>query len=112
MLKVTPKIDVCQLEADIFYFMKFKKLISKLRSECYLSYNTDGYLLVIAGSNPCAMDNGGCSHICLPAPYLKPDGPKYSCACPDNVKLSNDSINCIMRGMYLYRCSFILFRPG
>jgi len=48
------------------------------------------------GSNPCANNNGDCSHICLPAPYVKPGGPKYTCACPEKGKLNNDSLTCTM----------------
>lgn len=36
--------------------------------------------------HPCEKDNGGCSHLCLLAPYA----PGYSCACPIGIKLINN----------------------
>jgi len=38
-------------------------------------------------SSPCTVDNGGCSHLCLAAPYP----PHYSCKCPTGYKLVNSS---------------------
>ena len=38
-----------------------------------------------AGSSPCRLDNGGCSHICLAAP----NPPYYSCKCPTGLKMLN-----------------------
>ncbi|XP_066992022.2 low-density lipoprotein receptor-related protein 6 [Anabrus simplex] len=38
------------------------------------------------GNTPCNHNNGGCSHLCLLAPYP----PWYSCACPTGVKLINN----------------------
>jgi hypothetical protein len=35
----------------------------------------------------CQENNGGCSHLCLAAPYA----PGYSCACPTGTKLLNSS---------------------
>lgn len=37
-------------------------------------------------SHPCERNNGGCSHLCLLAPYP----PGYSCACPIGIKLINN----------------------
>ena len=37
------------------------------------------------GSSPCNEDNGGCSHLCLAAPYP----PSFTCACPTGFKLLN-----------------------
>ncbi|KAJ9592050.1 hypothetical protein L9F63_001429, partial [Diploptera punctata] len=39
-----------------------------------------------AGKTPCQHSNGGCSHLCLLAPYP----PGYTCACPTGVKLLNN----------------------
>lgn len=39
--------------------------------------------------HPCEHNNGGCSHLCLLAPYP----PGYSCACPIGVKLV-DNVTC------------------
>lgn len=38
------------------------------------------------GQNPCHPNNGGCSHLCLLAPYP----PGYSCACPIGIRLLNN----------------------
>lgn len=38
---------------------------------------------------PCDNNNGGCSHLCLLAPYP----PGYTCACPTGVKLM-DNFTC------------------
>ncbi|CAE1155780.1 LRP2 [Acanthosepion pharaonis] len=51
--------------------------------------------------NPCGMDNGGCSHLCLLAP-----GTKYRCVCPSNFFLSSDNRTCIAN------CSSSQFRCG
>ncbi|KDR08547.1 Low-density lipoprotein receptor-related protein 6 [Zootermopsis nevadensis] len=39
------------------------------------------------GDTPCHNKNGGCSHLCLLAPYP----PGYSCACPTGVKLLDNT---------------------
>jgi hypothetical protein len=41
------------------------------------------------GDTQCRHGNGGCSHLCLLAPYP----PGYSCACPTGVKLL-DNMTC------------------
>ncbi|XP_069679259.1 low-density lipoprotein receptor-related protein 6 [Periplaneta americana] len=41
------------------------------------------------GDTPCHHNNGGCSHLCLLAPYP----PGYTCACPTGVKLI-DNVTC------------------
>jgi len=40
------------------------------------------------GPNFCQPLNGHCSHLCLPAPQINIDSPKYSCACPDGYYLT------------------------
>ena len=39
--------------------------------------------------NPCATENGGCSHLCLLAP-----GKRRSCACPSGIALMPDMKTC------------------
>ncbi|GMT07779.1 hypothetical protein PENTCL1PPCAC_29953, partial [Pristionchus entomophagus] len=41
-------------------------------------------------ANPCGVNNGGCSHICLIARIE----PKRTCACPIGVKLREDGVTC------------------
>ena len=46
--------------------------------------------LSVVGVNPCAGDNGGCSHLCL----MSPHPPYYTCACPTGVQLQKDGKTC------------------
>lgn len=39
--------------------------------------------LYLTATNPCGIDNGGCSHLCL----MSPVKPFYQCACPTGVTL-------------------------
>uniref|UniRef100_A0A672NM77 Low-density lipoprotein receptor-related protein 6-like n=1 Tax=Sinocyclocheilus grahami TaxID=75366 RepID=A0A672NM77_SINGR len=41
-------------------------------------------------TSPCALKNGGCSHLCL----LSPVKPYYQCACPTGVQLLDDNKTC------------------
>ena len=50
----------------------------------YLVYS----IFIYVDTNACAVNNGGCSHLCL----LTPEGPR--CACPDSEVLSADGKNC------------------
>lgn len=47
------------------------------------------------GTNPCAEDNGGCSHLCL----YRPQGPR--CACPIGLELISDMKTCIVPEAFL-----------
>uniref|UniRef100_A0A8C4XW01 LDL receptor related protein 6 n=1 Tax=Gopherus evgoodei TaxID=1825980 RepID=A0A8C4XW01_9SAUR len=49
----------------------------------------------ITGANPCAEDNGGCSHLCL----YRPQGPR--CACPIGLELISDMRTCIVPEAFL-----------
>ena len=53
-------------------------------------YSFISYLLYV-GSNPCAEDNGGCSHLCLLS-AVAVDG--YTCTCPDGLTLDSNGKNC------------------
>lgn len=53
-----------------------------------------------SGSTQCGVDNGGCSHLCLPLPSeTRAD---YRCACPAHYKLNKDNLTC--SGMFLFIC--------
>ncbi|XP_059051324.1 low-density lipoprotein receptor-related protein 6 [Achroia grisella] len=40
------------------------------------------------GGNQCGVDNGGCSHLCLPLPA------DYRCGCPAHYRLNRDNLTC------------------
>ena len=51
------------------------------------------YSLFGTVSNPCELNNGGCSHLCL---LSSTSDSRYSCACcNDNMVLSSDGRTCI-----------------
>ena len=55
-------------------------------------------VILFTGTNPCGVDNGGCSHLCL----ARPQG--YVCACPDEpdgrpCSLSKYNHNSFMTGI-------------
>ncbi|XP_048829271.1 LOW QUALITY PROTEIN: low-density lipoprotein receptor-related protein 5 [Brienomyrus brachyistius] len=47
------------------------------------------------GTNPCASDNGGCSHLC----FHRPQGPR--CACPMGLELLSDLHTCVVPEAFL-----------
>uniref|UniRef100_A0A8C7Z4T7 Low density lipoprotein receptor-related protein 4 n=1 Tax=Oryzias sinensis TaxID=183150 RepID=A0A8C7Z4T7_9TELE len=58
--------------------------------------------------NPCAADNGGCSHLCLLAPAPK----AFSCGCPTGVNLQMDGKTCTPgreKNTLARRCRYIKF---
>lgn len=46
------------------------------------------------GTNHCTPLNGLCTHLCLPAPQIRPSDPKITCACPDGLMLMSDGLTC------------------
>ena len=53
-------------------------------------------MIIHAGTNPCQMANGGCSHICLLS-SVEISG--FSCACPDDLMLDVDAQTCLSTSM-------------
>ena len=61
-------------------------------------------LWLVVGVNVCGNNNGGCSHLCLPVPYLSDNSAKYVCACPDSpdvYTLANDGLTCLCKSLYV-----------
>lgn len=52
-------------------------------------------MICLLGSNPCADENGGCSHLCL----YRPQG--LRCACPIGFELISDMKTCIVPEAFL-----------
>ena len=50
----------------------------------------------VLGTNPCAVNNGNCSHLCLYKPKQR-----YVCACPMGFELATDSQTCIIPEAFL-----------
>ncbi|XP_012280055.1 low-density lipoprotein receptor-related protein 6 [Orussus abietinus] len=50
----------------------------------------------VSGNNPCAKDNGGCSHLCLNRP-----GDRYVCACQIGYELTKDKKTCVIPDAFL-----------
>ncbi|UYV67342.1 SMARCA4 [Cordylochernes scorpioides] len=46
------------------------------------------------GENYCHPNNGRCSHLCLPSPFITPRSARYSCVCPNGMDLGPDQRTC------------------
>ena len=67
-----------------------------LRNTTHRPYDIHAYhpRRQIKYDNPCANQNGGCSHLCLISPNNM-EGTKYMCACPNDFILTRDNKTCI-----------------
>ncbi|GFQ74800.1 low-density lipoprotein receptor-related protein 6 [Trichonephila clavata] len=50
----------------------------------------------IHGTNPCSINNGNCSHLCLNRP-----GNNFTCSCPIGLELTSDNVTCIVPEAFL-----------
>ncbi|XP_054717262.1 low-density lipoprotein receptor-related protein 6-like [Uloborus diversus] len=48
------------------------------------------------GVNPCGINNGNCSHLCLNRP-----GSNFTCSCPGGLELTTDNMTCIVPEAFL-----------
>lgn len=80
--------------------------LTVLRNTTHRPYDIHSYhpLRQLPYNNPCANNNGGCSHLCLIAPstssflidnFGHAESTTYQCACPSQFILSPDKKNCI-----------------
>lgn len=53
--------------------------------------------------------NGHCSHLCLPTPYITERSPRYTCACPDGMKLTSNGVTCVVESKYNFICDDVNF---
>ena len=96
---------MCIYAVSSSFFVLFQELFTAISFfEMYVQQIVSANILlslpplVIAGtaerqpshSTPCAINNGGCSHLCLMSP--RPAG--YTCACPTGVRLRDDGRTC------------------
>ena len=54
------------------------------------------------GWNQCAVNNGGCSHLCI----ANIDGRGHHCACPTHYSLSPDNVTCLGMCFCMFVCLF------
>ena len=59
----------------------------------------------VAVSNPCASNNGGCSHLCLLSSVKKE---RFSCACPTDIKMFPDGKTCDVGKFNLRSCPVLV----
>lgn len=67
---------------------------------CYwlCSHHIQRSFFVGQAPNPCATNNGGCSHVCV----LIPGAPWRSCLCPVGVRLLQDRLTCSPSGWFVF----------
>lgn len=59
---------------------------------------TNFYGIMLLGTNPCHVRNGGCSHLCLLSSVNEAG---YSCACPDGYIFEEDPLTCSLESEQL-----------
>jgi hypothetical protein len=68
-----------------------------------LSFFVSYLIFSPSASNPCGVNNGGCSHLCLLSPHSQRN---YTCACPEHFLLDTDHRTCYAN------CTASMFRCG
>ena len=97
----TPLIDLMILMYGIdLNFISEAKYLKKHYFQVYHPVRQPVY------PNPCAVNNGGCSHLCLLSPPVYDSTVGYRCACPNNFGLLPDDHTCVAN------CSSNQFRCG
>lgn len=64
------------------------------------------YLIVFLGTNGCAVDNGGCSHLCFWCQQA------VRCACPMGLELLSDLKTCVVPEAFLLFTNRYTLMPG
>lgn len=75
---------------------KFSQYICSCCTFYYLSAFYFENINLFLGTNPCALNNGNCSHLCLNRP-----GNKFICTCPGGLELILDNRTCIVPEAFL-----------
>ena len=63
------------------------------------------YDIMLLGTNPCHVRNGGCSHLCLLSSVHEAG---YSCACPDGFIIGEDPLTCSSESEQFFLMSELL----
>lgn len=59
-----------------------------------------------SGQNPCSINNGGCSHLCLAVPSS--NGTRnFTCACPTHYTLAEDHTTCYRKPIDSCHCYLV-----
>ena len=72
---------------------------------CIGLYHLSNIVILDIAPNPCAVSNGGCSHLCLLSAV---NSSGYSCSCPEDLLLIDNQRDCI-RKWYRLKVFFALF---
>ena len=81
-----------------------------MKAFCIFSraYRHNSYFIecwsVLDSINPCSVNNGGCSHLCL---LTATGNSGHSCNCPQGLELTDDSSNCTQGEMSMEKLAVI-----
>ena len=80
-----------QLQGIRFFFLILLILDTMALAVIIIMHNND-YNIYCIGTNPCAINNGGCAHLCL---LSYTDQRNYTCACHSGTQLHLNGHDCI-----------------